>query len=119
MGEVRSLGGLLRRRAPVPVRHLPCAVFTPVDLRRAQGVNACHAVNGRGSVLEADGVGGVPEHLGFEELILVGRAVREAVREMGEQLVELLLPTAFFQAPSTVTGSFRDQMARRGPASPL
>ena len=101
------------------VRHLPLAGFPPIDLRRPQGVTARHPVDRRRRVLEADGVGGVPEHLGFEELKLVGRAVREAVREMGEQLVELRLPDGVPPSPEPVTGLFRDQMARRGPASPL
>src|SRR6478672_5542369 len=80
------------RRAAVSVRHLPDAILPPVDLRYSQGVDAWHAVDRRRGVLEPNGVRDITERFGLQQLELERGAVREALREMSEQFIELCLP---------------------------
>src|SRR5690349_8856186 len=71
--------------------HLPLALFTAVNLRRAQDVAARLAVERRGGVLEPGGVGHVAGDAVGLDLEPIRGAVREARGERCEQLVQLLL----------------------------
>ncbi len=83
---------LLGWSASVSVGHLPLTAFAAVDLGGAQRVRARNAIHRGRCAFEGHGVRDIAEDLGFDELDLVGGAVREALGEDREELVEFLLP---------------------------
>jgi len=76
------------------MRDLPGAVLTPVDLGRTHDVGSRHAVDGGSDAFQASGVGSVPEHLGGQQLEVVGSALLKPLGQAGEELVELVLPVS-------------------------
>ena len=104
----------------VAVDDLPLAVLAAIDMGDPQGNRRDRAaVHGEGGVLVADGVGQVPAGPGGHQLQAEVGAVGEPGRQPAEGLARLLAPMASFMAPNTVTGSWVDQIARRGSGSPL
>ena len=103
---------------PMPVDHLPLSALAPVDLGGTEGVSAQLPVDNSLRVLVPDRVGHVAADLGRDDL--------ESVRLEPDMLCSIQLksssssarPVALFAAPRTVTGSWRDQISRRGLASP-
>ena len=99
--------------------YLPLATLAAIHLGRPPGVTAWLTVDGGRGVLQAGGIGNITHHVIRLELERLGRAVGETPPEGNEELVQLILPMAFRNEPTTLTASLRDQSARRGAASPL
>ncbi len=99
--------------------YLPLATLAAIHLGRPPGVTAWLTVDGGRGVLQAGGIGNITHHVIRLELERLRRAVGETPPEGNEELVQLILPMAFRNEPTTLTASLRDQSARRGAASPL
>src|SRR4051812_38424810 len=97
----------------------PFTALAAVHLGGSQGVGTRLTVDGRRGVLEASRVGHVAHHVVRQQLERIRRAVGEGLPERGESSSSSACPWALRHAPSTLTGSLRDQMARRGAGSPL
>jgi hypothetical protein len=104
----------------VAVDGLPLAVLAAVEVGDAQGYRLHRAaVDGEGDVFVAEGVGQVPAGAGGHQLEAVVGEVGEPCRQPVEGLVTSSDPMVVRSRPNTVTGSWVDHMARRGPGSPL
>ena len=106
--------------AAVSVRHFPLAVLAPIDLSCPHGVGTRHPVDRSHYVFEARGICHVPQDLPppsvRTRMTCSSRSCRRDEQTGHRAPLDRWRSS---NAPTTVTGSFLDQIARRRDASPL
>jgi hypothetical protein len=106
-------------RVGMPVEDLPLTVFASIHLGGSQDVTPRLPIHGGRGVLPAGRVSDIADNVIRQELEGVRGAVRELPLEAFKQVAQFVLSEGAAPCPRTLTGSFRDQSARRGAASPL